>query len=492
MIKESSKNKKIKRLTFILTIMLLFVTICNFLPNNVIFAETNSNYTDQDAFQVDDLDKSIKQNFLIDILGSFIYGLASIVEGLVSWVFELFTGVNSFPWADKIIFNAIPLLDVNFINPSDGSLFSTEAAIDSIIKNSYYTVFTLGVAFLGVAIGVMAIRIVFASIASEKAKYKELVTQAAIAILLLFMSHYFISFIFFINEKMVEVASSIFSQAVEKVDNNVSLTVISDEKKSDVVHQFQKDINSLNFTKLMKLNFMCPTYWINYIRGSIGEVNALIQEIKGNPNKHSGLDDPKYRDYVYYLLTDQYYVKKELSNVYSRGQNVIDNLLLAAKVVIYDDSTDQIENLIQDVRFLAELEAYKNTKSDLKLKDVKTAINEYVDNNRGGKDYLKNILLSAWGEKNLTDDKVSKNNTFQGIGQFFKENAWTYATDSNGKIKGWKAGKNSIISTLLYAIFILQSIMYFVSYFKRFFYILVLAMFAPIVVVFDFLTKVIN
>lgn len=486
MIKESSKNKKIKRLTFILTIMLLFVTICNFLPNNVIFAETNSNYTDQDAFQVDDLDKSIKQNFLIDILGSFIYGLASIVEGLVSWVFELFTGVNSFPWADKIIFNAVPLLDVNFINPSDGSLFSTEAAIDSIIKNSYYTVFTLGVAFLGVAIGVMAIRIVFASIASEKAKYKELVTQAAVAILLLFMSHYFISFIFFINEKMVEVASSIFSQAVEKVDNNVSLTVVSDATKSEIVHQFQQDINGLNFKTVFNLN---P---INAIRSTIGNIKAVVDEIKGKPNKGAGLDSPQYRDYVYYLLTDQYYVKKELSNVYSRGQNILQNIWLGIITVVYDDSTDQIENLIEDVCFLSEIDTYKAQNSSMKIADVKTAINEYVDKNRGGKDYLKNILLSAWGEKNLTDDKVSKNNTFQGIGQFFKENAWTYATDSNGKIKGWKAGKNSIISTLLYAIFILQSIMYFVSYFKRFFYILVLAMFAPIVVVFDFLTKVIN
>ena len=47
-----------------------------------------------------------------------------------------------------------------------------------------------------------------------------------------------------------------------------------------------------------------------------------------------------------------------------------------------------------------------------------------------------------------------------------------------------------IIMAFLYAIFIVQSLMYLISYLKRLFYIVTLALFAPLIVVFDFVTKI--
>ena len=58
-----------------------------------------------------------------------------------------------------------------------------------------------------------------------------------------------------------------------------------------------------------------------------------------------------------------------------------------------------------------------------------------------------------------------------------------------GTITGWSPSKISVTGALLYTIFVFQSILYLFSYLKRFFYIVILAIFAPIIVLFDFLGK---
>ncbi len=64
------------------------------------------------------------------------------------------------------------------------------------------------------------------------------------------------------------------------------------------------------------------------------------------------------------------------------------------------------------------------------------------------------------------------------------------------KYSSYNVGKNSIkaenvnpVFCFLYTIFVFQSLLYFFSYIKRFFYIIVLAIMAPIVVVYDFVSK---
>lgn len=64
------------------------------------------------------------------------------------------------------------------------------------------------------------------------------------------------------------------------------------------------------------------------------------------------------------------------------------------------------------------------------------------------------------------------------------------------KYSSYNVGENSIkaknvnpVFCFLYTIFVFQSLLYFFSYIKRFFYIIVLAIMAPIVVVYDFVSK---
>ena len=63
------------------------------------------------------------------------------------------------------------------------------------------------------------------------------------------------------------------------------------------------------------------------------------------------------------------------------------------------------------------------------------------------------------------------------LGEFFKEKAF-------GE---WNT--ESFIAAILYAVFVVQSLMFFYAYVKRLFYVVILAVIGPFVVVYDFLRK---
>lgn len=199
-----------------------------------------------------------------------------------------------------------------------------------------------------------------------------------------------------------------------------------------------------------------------------------------------------YLDYTYYIITDRYYVSKELPSLYDSSGGFLENL---GERISSGTFTAEIEkqNLLSDVTLLNLIDYLdKNSSLEGSVSKVKIIINEYVKEYRGNKSYLNNILLSAWEKKHFGYSEVNNKDIFSSLGQFFKDSAWVYETDDGGKIVGWRPGKNSIIGTLLYAIFIVQSIMLFISYMKRFFYIIILSLFAPLVIIFDFLTKTIS
>lgn len=101
------------------------------------------------------------------------------------------------------------------------------------------------------------------------------------------------------------------------------------------------------------------------------------------------------------------------------------------------------------------------------------------------------IVEAATGVKASTTDIIAN------LGAFFKQSAYVYTTEevktgTGGKeevITGWRASKLSVTGALLYAIFIFQSCMYLLMYVKRLFYVMMLSMFGPIVVIYDFFMK---
>ena len=97
----------------------------------------------------------------------------------------------------------------------------------------------------------------------------------------------------------------------------------------------------------------------------------------------------------------------------------------------------------------------------------------------------------------LGNTSTSATDIIAGLGSFFKQSAYVYTTEevTNGTgdtgevITGWRASKLSVTGALLYAIFIFQSCMYLIMYVKRLFYVMMLSMFGPIVVIYDFFMK---
>lgn len=88
------------------------------------------------------------------------------------------------------------------------------------------------------------------------------------------------------------------------------------------------------------------------------------------------------------------------------------------------------------------------------------------------------------------------------LAQYFKYNTWAYSYNSEtqtitedeeviAKVGLFKLEmKTAVIqNALMYAILVVQSLILFIAYVKRMFYVIILALMAPVMVVFDFFSK---
>lgn len=199
---------------------------------NSLQAAINELYSGNNNVVLDDeLDEKAKNSPLLEWIVTGMYYVACWIEDAVGWIFSQVTGTNEFPWADRVIFNAISFLDINFLNPEPGSLFlepknSTRTALANVIIKVYGSMMTLAIGFLGVAVAIMSIRLAISTIASEKAKYKQSIVKFCSSIALLFCVHYIIAIVFYVNERLVETASTILTDTVSELSlsNNLDLS----------------------------------------------------------------------------------------------------------------------------------------------------------------------------------------------------------------------------------------------------------------------------
>lgn len=230
------KKKTYKIIICVSLIVMLFTSFTS------VFGATNDYYTGFSNVSENALDSKIKSSVLLDALANMVNALGSLIEYLTGSIFYALTGDNIFPWADRIIFNGIGFLDINFLNPADNSLFMSEGSISilgKVVKNVYSTIFSLSVLFLGVAVGIMAIRLAISSIAAEKAKYKQAIVNWATCLVMLFLMHYILAFVFWVNEQLVSVASGIFIKAIQ--DNNLTTTNFEDALSAVIDSQTRVD-----------------------------------------------------------------------------------------------------------------------------------------------------------------------------------------------------------------------------------------------------------
>lgn len=547
----------------VVAIFLLFLVLFPF--GLKVYAAVNKSYDTSSVIEPD-LEGKMKNSVLLDSVAALMYALASWVESLVGWGFELLTGANMFPWADRVIFNTIPFLDVNFLNPAPNSLFKDGNGEDTdlakIVVSIYSTVFTLAVTFLGIVVGLMAIKLAVSSLASEKAKYKEALMKFLFSLVALFGMHYAMSFIFYINESLVEMASTILKKNTENAEIALDINLSNKTMVTNFINQ-----NGPAGAELL--------YWgiLTFVPG-VTPVGAIVVGINSwdNDQLNSFLLDETVVEYVNedgekkgasnlviagYLLSNVNYRTFKMPDAYGNNTGNIkfsdwarwldptnqwemgakrtlaadvkivqdrtayeeikkmrddfvkridfDNLQLTNNNAVSDDVAEDLENTL----YFQGLEESKGT-FDEWGDTIEQWFNDFINNKdlKNEKAYrmimdVQKLIKGYWdplinaheiyveGTRGSTTEATAET-LISNMVQFFKDSAWTYETDENGNIKGWTPSKVSLTGAMLYTIFIVQSIMFFFAYLKRFFYVVILAMLAPVIVVYDFLGKVMS
>lgn len=576
------KKKTYKIIICISLVIMLFASFGN------VFGATNPNYKPTVSVSENALDSKIKSSVLLDTLANMINAVASLAESLLGGVFKTLTKENIFPWADRIIFNGIGFLDINFLNPDSNSLFgssSTPTILGDVVRQVYSTVFSLAILFLGVAVGIMAIRLAISTIAAEKAKYKQAIVNWATCIVMLFLMHYILAFVFWVNEQMVQIASGILKDTITKSGLN---EVDFSEALNAVVEPGQRVQNFFESAKSM------PTATVSF-SGAL----AFLEKISANSNvdsiANSILSDETKTEVANRLLQNSEYVSKRLVYVEDNAgkdawkrfmQDVGQTNLMMANIGVprldYDvkdaaainklsdqqkkDAIDRGYYVVNGHRLFLTTDAYLKFSADLnediagfayclsKKEDAEELYKFYSSHpeyklNSGDNpnawqsnfntawkvlstvsglgfvDFIENktdqieqakiiqaisadegakrsiaearVRADSWVISAATGVKASTTDIIANLGQFFKQSAYVYTTEevedeSGGKkevVTGWRASKVSVTGALLYAIFLFQSCMYFITYVKRLFFVIMLSMFGPLVVIYDFFMK---
>lgn len=611
------KNLKIKTFVGILFIAIIIAPFCS----STVLAATNHTYGDSTEVTDTALDDKAVNAGLAELLATFVYWLASWLEKIIADAFALLTGANEFPWADRIIFNSISFLDVNFINPAEGSLFKSSGkatALANVIYKVYGSVMTLCIGFLGVIVSIMAIRLSISIIASEKAKYKQAITRFAMAIVMLFCVHFIITLVFYVNEKLVETASSILIDTIQeqsltnKLDLNSKISYEATVQNFLDVNDSEDSIDEADIARTLYISDSDPNFAqvrndiashlksLTYFK-SCEDLNEYISKnkeiagrllrslsgsrysvAKGSEEQNAAptggesvntkvdkkdakirlavdiwlvsgresLEDDKYTEvtnsgfnssrgkYVneygknvlkmfdnntvdtlaeklvkngnlnsnnYYLLEDSYYYNDMIFTGIpddDSGRHVLrydsDSSILAGSVTIYyatiggnGEYAKQTNSLdpVYENNFTVAKGAFKSFIVLLKRYKqpyFNKLVNLYNSYSRSKDD-------PEYVNPNISDEPIA---IISSLGRYFKEAVWGYESetdeDKNVVVKGWAPSNFTISGAIIYAIFVLQSIMFLFAYIKRFFYVTILAMFAPVVVIYDFLVKSIS
>ena len=489
----------------------MFLILILFSVSGNIFGAINTTYQNGKTVIEDDLNTKAKDSVILDALGPFVYWVASAVENLVGKAFKGLTGTEMFPWADRVLFNTLPMLDINIFNPADASMFKTKAGtttpLAKIVRNTYFTVLTLSVAFLTVVVGIAATKLALSSIASEKAKYKEAVTKWMFSIVLIFLMHNVVSFIFWVNEQMVVVASGLVNETL--LNANLSLLQEALNMPDQQMLEIFKKANKSNVEATKEETQYVsdhPEVAAKFIKSS-NYNDSILFDALAKPNWFTEMTTGNGKDSLRALVRDMKIINGEtitytskdavLDNQGNTSYKNVDHTVNMSNFVEFSKEIDStgLENMqlgwegnaSQDAKNVANFFYYQVEKmlgADKTHKD-----NKYL------KKYVK-AMISVYDSVNNTEGNGQESQNsgvdiIAGLGNYFKEAAYTVETDELGNAKSWKRNKVSLIGAILYAIFVFQSIFYFLAYLKRFFFIVVLVIMAPIIVLLDFFRKAI-
>ena len=235
----------------------------------------------QDSNSSDESSSESQNSTIGDVIASSIGIIVDGIVGVIFWVFKLpliflgwlvmriigfaINGVDG-AWSgiplDKILFNEIPILKINFFDVvSSGN--STVDDIREQVAIWYVAIRNLSAAILAIMVLYVGIRMAISSVAEEKAKYKRMLSDWVVSLVLLFVLHYIMILIININDSIVAVLASAKGESKED-----SLTIMDS--------LLLKSLGTISFTEQLgyvtiyfMLAFMSFIFFATYIKRMI-------------------------------------------------------------------------------------------------------------------------------------------------------------------------------------------------------------------------------
>ncbi len=147
-----------------------------------------------------------------------IVGWTAIIESWISSVMHSLSGTENdkIYTVEDIIFNRIPIFDVNIFSNTAGGEEVTEnsptGVIRSVVATWYIAVRNIVAIFLMIMLIYTAIRMAIATVAEEKANYKQYLIGWLKSVIVLFVIHYILMIVLNINSTLVSMFSGDSSQ----------------------------------------------------------------------------------------------------------------------------------------------------------------------------------------------------------------------------------------------------------------------------------------
>ena len=165
-----------------------------------------------------------------------IIAVAQIAETLLNWILQIFSGDATLKMItiEDIIFNRVPLLDINLFTALAENTTSTSGM--NIIKSLqesiaiWYYIFRY-IVIIGMLLTLiyLGVRMAITTIAEDKAKYKKLLVDWLISFIIIFVIHYYIVIVVQGNSFLL----SIFEQQIAKIEE--TNTGVTDNIDSNVI-----------------------------------------------------------------------------------------------------------------------------------------------------------------------------------------------------------------------------------------------------------------
>lgn len=282
--------------------------------------------------------------------------IARLFMSLVSLAINGTEGFVSGFTLDKVLFNEIPLLQVNFFQMPEADAFNSEM-ITSLRKNVsiwYVSIRNLAAVILAIMALYVGIRMAISSVAEEKAKYKKMLVDWVVSLGLLFVLHYIMVFVVEINDSIVEVLRNIRDNTI--TGDNGSLMDTIWENSFSTISLIEQLSYMFIYCTLAVMTFI---FFITYVKRMItiaflimiAPIITITYSIDRMGDGKSQALNKWFKEYIYNILLQPFQCIIYLALVNSAIASLAEEVTLASGLIagLMIVFMYQAENIIKEI-----------------------------------------------------------------------------------------------------------------------------------------------